>query len=63
MTKKDNENFKNSNICWICYNDSSDNDVKVRDNCWITRKLKSSAPTDFIINYKLNYKVPAFLTT
>ena len=35
MTKKDNEDFKNSTKCWICNNDYGDNDVKVQDHCYI----------------------------
>ena len=31
ITKKDNEDFKNSSKCWICDRDNVDNDVKVRD--------------------------------
>ena len=33
MTKKDNEDFKNSTKCWICDNYYIDTDAKVRDNC------------------------------
>ena len=39
MTKKDDEDFENSNKCWICNNDSkADGDVKVRDNCYVPGK-------------------------
>ena len=38
MTRKDNEDFKNSTKCWICDNTYVDGDVKVRDHCHITRK-------------------------
>ena len=31
MTKKDNEDFKNSTKCWICDHDYIDTGVKVRD--------------------------------
>ena len=31
MTKKDNENFKNSTKCWICDNGYVNGIVKVRD--------------------------------
>ena len=30
MTKKDNEDFKNSTKCWICDNNYIDNDAKMR---------------------------------
>ena len=38
MTRKDNEDFKNSAKCWICDNTYVDGDVKVKDHCHITRK-------------------------
>ena len=36
MTKEDNEDFENSTECWVCDNDYTDCDVKVRDPCHIT---------------------------
>ena len=38
MTRKDNEDFKNSAKCWIYDNTYVDGDVKVKDHCHITRK-------------------------
>ena len=58
ITKKDNEDFKNSNKCWIYDNDYIDNDVKVRDHCHITGKYRGSADRVCNINLKLNYKIP-----
>ena len=46
VTKEDNEDFKNCNKCWICDNDSVENDVKVRDQYHITGKYRSSAHRD-----------------
>ena len=43
MTKKYNEDFKNSIKCWICGNDYVDNDVNVRNHCHITGKYRGSA--------------------
>ena len=57
MTKKDNENFKNSLKRWICDNDYIDNDVKVRDHCQITGKHRGSAHRDCNINLKLNHTI------
>ena len=31
MTKVDNEDFENSNKCWICVNDYNDSNVKVSE--------------------------------
>ena len=58
MTKKDNEDFENSSKCWIYDNDFIDGDVKVRDQCHITKKYKGSAHRDCNINVKLNPKIP-----
>ena len=34
MTKKDNGDFENSTKCFICDNDCSDSDVKVKDQSY-----------------------------
>ena len=52
MTKKDNEDFKNSTKFWICDNTYVDNDLKVRDQCHIIRKDGGSAHRDCNINLK-----------
>ena len=39
ITKKDNEDFKNFTKCWICDNVYVEGDVKVRDNCHITKNI------------------------
>ena len=56
MTKKDYEDFKNFK-CWICDNDCIDDDVKVRDRCYITGKYRDSAHRDCNIKLKLNHKI------
>ena len=58
MTKEDNEDFENSNKCWICDNTYVDCDVKVRYHCHITGKYRGSAHIDCNINVKLNHKIP-----
>ena len=58
MIKEDNENFENSNKCWICDNDCVDGDVKVRNHCHITGEYRVSAHRDYNINVKLNHKTP-----
>ena len=57
MTKKNNENFKNSAKWWIYDNGYNDNDVKVRDDCHITRKYRASAHEAGNINLRLNHKI------
>ena len=59
MTKKDNEDFKNSTTCWICDNDYTDS--KLKDNCHITLKYKGSAHRDCNINVELNCKITVVL--
>ena len=58
MTKQGNEDFKNSNKCWICDNDYVDNDAKVRNYCHITGRYRDSAHRGCNINLKLNHKIP-----
>ena len=58
MTKEDNEDFENSTKCWICENDYTGNDVKVRDHSHITGKYTGSAHRNCNINVKLNHKIP-----
>ena len=53
-----NKEFENSTKCRICDNDYSDDDVKVRDHCQITKKYRCSAHRDYNINVKLNHKIP-----
>ena len=57
-TKKYNEDFENSTKCWICDNDYTDNNVKVRDHCRITGKYQGSAHRDCNINVKSNHEIP-----
>ena len=58
MIKENNEDFENSNKCWICDNDCVDGDVKVRNHCHITEEYRGSAHRDYNINVKLNHKTP-----
>ena len=58
MTKKDNEDFKNSTKCWICDNDNTDGQVKVRDHCHVTGKYRGPAYRNCNIKVRLNYKIP-----
>ena len=43
MTKKYDNDFKNSAKCWVYYNAYIDGDVKVRDHCNISRKQRGLA--------------------
>ena len=57
LTTEDNENFKNSTKCWICNNDYTDADVKVRDHYHITGKYRSTAHRDCNINLKFKISI------
>ena len=37
---KNNEDFENSTKCWICDNDYTDTDVKLRYHCHVTEKYR-----------------------
>ena len=63
MKKEDNEHFENSTKCWICDKDYVDNDVRVRDHCYITGKYKDSAHRDYNTNVKLNHKFLSYFLT
>ena len=49
MTKKHNEDFKNSFKYWFC-DKNVDVDVKVKDHCHITGKYRGSTYRDCNIN-------------
>ena len=51
-TKGGNENFQNSNKCWICDHDYINTKVKMRDHCHITGKCRGSA------YWNCNHKIP-----
>ena len=57
MTKKDDENVKNSAYCWICVNSYVDGDVRVRDHCHIIWKYRGSAHREEHgrLNFKINF--------
>ena len=56
MTKEDNDNFESSSKCWVCDNDYTDDDVKVRDHCHITGKYRVPSQRDCNTNIKLSHK-------
>ena len=52
LTKYDEQNFKNSDNCYICNKKYSAKDIRVRDHCHITGKYRGSAHQDCNINYR-----------
>ena len=57
MTKKHNEDFKNSSKCLFCDKNYVDVGVKVKDHCQVTGKYRSSVYRDCNINVKSNNKI------
>ena len=56
--KRKEEQFKSSNICWICEKVIDDDDEKVRDHCHVTGKFRGAAHWNCNINLQLTKKVP-----
>ena len=40
---EEEEQFRSSNICWICEKLIDDDDEKVRDHCHVTGKFRGAA--------------------
>ena len=57
MTKKDNEDFKDFDKCWICDINYVKGNVEVRDYCHITGRYRCSLYIDCNMNVKLNHEI------
>ena len=55
---EEEEQFRSSNICWICEKLIDDDDEKVRDHCHVTSKFRGAAHWSCNINLPLTKKVP-----
>ena len=55
---EEEEQFRSSNICWICEKLIDDDDEKVRDHCHVTGKFRGAAHWSCNINLQLTKKVP-----
>ena len=55
MNQEEEENFRSSNICWIC--EKLIDDEKVRDHCQITGKYRGAAHWSCNVNHKLTKNV------
>ena len=51
MTQADEENYNNTNECWICERDIIED--KVRDHCHITGKYKGAAHKECNLKLKI----------
>ena len=61
MTEVDEQNFKTLDGCHICGEKYTDKDVRVRDHCYITGKLRGSAHQECNLKLRIkpeNLKIP-----
>ena len=58
LTNDDEQNFKNTDRCYICDKKYSGKDICVRDLCHIPGKYRGSAHQYYNINYRLTDKIP-----
>ena len=56
MTQADEENYNNTNTCWTCTQEISEN--KVRDHCHITGKFRGAAHKEWNSKLKIPKKLP-----
>ena len=59
MTKKEQEDFKNSAKCWICKKTYEEDEVEVKDYNHITGKYQESVHQECNLNLSLGKNVPA----
>ena len=57
MTTEDENNYQNSNDCWIC-NEKIKNKDKVRDHCHITGEYRGPAHSKCNLKLKMSRKLP-----
>ena len=58
MTIEDEENYQNSQNCWICYQKIVNNKDKVMDHCHITGKFRGAAHKEFNSKWRIPRKLP-----
>ena len=56
MSEKEEEQFKSSNICWICEKRIHDDNEKVGNHCHLTGKFRGAAHWSCNINLQLTKK-------
>ena len=56
MSEKEEEQFKSSNICWICEKLIDDDNEKVGNHCHLTGKFRGAAHWSCNINLQLTKK-------
>ena len=58
MTIEDEENYQNSQNCWICDQKIINNKDKVRDHCHITGKFRGAAHKECNLKLRIPRKIP-----
>ena len=58
MTIEDEENYQNSQNCWICDQKIINNKDKVRDHCHITGKFRGAAHKEYNPKLRIPRKIP-----
>lgn len=58
LTAAERENFENATVCGICERSFEEGDIKVKDHCHLTGKIRFGAAHSIC---NLNYKLPNFV--
>ena len=58
MTIEDEDNYQNSQSCWICDTKIINNKDKARDHCHITGKYRDAAHKKCISELRISSKLP-----
>ena len=61
LTKKEEENYNNQNVCYICkkeFDKSDKNHYRVRDHCHYTGKYRGVAHNICNLRYKIPKEIP-----
>ena len=58
MTIEDEDNYQNSQDCWICNEKINKDKDKVRDHCHITGKYRGAAHSKCNLKLKIPRKIP-----
>jgi hypothetical protein len=60
LSLKEDKEFQNANECHICKNEFRISDIKVRDHCHITGKLRGAAHQSCNLRIRTSLKIPVF---
>ena len=60
LSERDKENFEKARQCYICHNDFSENDAKVRDHDHLTAAFRGAAHNSCNLKLQKQFKIPVF---